>query len=117
MIKMKPDITNLVGADPSDDDDACELTITFTAAVFVLFYGSLIGIIAWMYCKYRRELAQMAKNDSRVDNFQLVKKLMAQYDQKPDGRIKSVPYGGETRASGLIVKDLDKTKDSEFHRK
>ena len=41
---------------------------------------------------------------------------MAQYDQKPEGRIKSVPYG-ETRASGLIVKDLDKTKDSEYHRK
>ena len=58
---MEPEITKFVGEDPPDDDDpACELTIAFTALVFAAFYGSLIAIIAVMYCKYRRELAQMA---------------------------------------------------------
>ena len=94
------------------DREQCSKTITFTGAIFVLFYGSLVAIILAMYCRYRRELRNMAKNESADDNFRLVKKLMAQYDQKHDTRQISVPYG-ESRTSGLIIKDLDKTKDSD----
>lgn len=107
------------GADPTDaggdDGTQCKYTITFTGVIFVVFYGSLVAIILGMYCKYKRELRNMAKNENTDDNFRLVKKLMAQYDQKQDTRQVSAPYG-ESRVSGLIIKDLDKTKDSAYNQ-
>ena len=67
---MDFEITNLnkYAADPSDDD-ACRLTIGFTAIIFLFFYGSLIIIIAVMYWKYRKELTEMEKNNNPKDNF------------------------------------------------
>lgn len=63
--------------DKGDNEEQCKYTIAFTGVIFVVFYGSLVGIILCMYCKYKRELRNMAGNENADDNFRLVKKLMA----------------------------------------
>ena len=65
-----------------DSDHQCDSMIIFQLVVFVLFYVSLIVIIVLMYCKYRRECVQMAKNEGSEANFRMVKRLMEQYDKK-----------------------------------
>ena len=95
--------------------EECKRTIGFTGIIFVIFYGSLIGVIIYMYCRYKRELREMAKDQSTNVNFRLVKRLMAHYDQKETTRQVSAPYG-QSRASGLIIKDIDISKDNPYNK-
>jgi len=65
------------------DTSTCGDMIVYQLVVFVLFYLSLIVIIAAMYLKYRRECRHMEQNEgSDKANFFMVKRLMDQYDQK-----------------------------------
>ena len=65
-------------SEDNDDSDShqCDSMIIFQLVVFVFFYLSLIIIIVLMYCKYRRECIQMAKNEGSEANFRMVKRLM-----------------------------------------
>ena len=63
-----------------DRKEECKRTLTITGIIFVLFYGTLIGVIIYMYARYKRECKEMAENQNSNVNFRLVKRLMAQYD-------------------------------------
>ena len=57
--------------------DECKRTLTITGIIFVLFYGTLIAVIIYMYARYKRECKEMAENKDSNVNFRLVKRLMA----------------------------------------
>ena len=66
--------------------EECRRTLTITGVIFVLFYGTLIGIIIYFYARYKRECREMVENQNTNVNFRLVKKLMAQYDVQENKR-------------------------------
>ena len=86
--------------------------IGFQLIVFVLFYVSLIIIIACMYCKYRRECKEMADNEGSEEKFRMVKKLMQVYDTKDRGSfnhhsreiLKHEATGGDPSRESLLVR-------------
>ena len=60
--------------------EECKRTLTITGIIFVLFYGTLLGVIIYMWARYKRECREIAENQNSCVNFRLVKRLMAQYD-------------------------------------
>ena len=63
-----------------EKEEECKRTLTITGIIFVLFYGTLIGVIIYMYARYKRECREIEENQNSNVNFRLVKRLMAQYD-------------------------------------
>lgn len=84
-----------------------------------------------MYCKYRRECKQMAKNEGSEANFRMVKRLMEQYDQKetkygPNVTPKHTPENHNSRhietnkgnqtQSGSLEASLPRKRSSVYNR-
>ena len=51
-------------------------------AILIFFYGTLIIVIIVMVCKYKKECREMEENKDTDDRYRMVKRLMAQYDQR-----------------------------------
>ena len=51
-------------------------------AILIFFYGTLIVVIIVMVCKYKKECREMEENKDTDDRYRMVKRLMAQYDQR-----------------------------------
>ena len=50
--------------------------IIFQVIVFAVFYASLIAIIIFMYCKYRKECQEMERDEGSESNYRMVTRLI-----------------------------------------